>query len=53
MIDEKFKETMQSKTGCAVIMAGSDSDKPHIDKVVESLDKYEIPYEVRICSAHK
>ncbi|MBC8500541.1 MAG: AIR carboxylase family protein [Nanoarchaeota archaeon] len=53
MIDEVFKETMKSNTGCAVILAGSDSDKPHIDAVVKSLDKYGIPYEVRICSAHK
>lgn len=52
-IDEKFKEIMQSNNGCAVIMAGSDSDEPHIKKIVESLNKYEIPYSIRICSAHK
>jgi len=52
-IDDKFKEIMQSNTGCAVIMAGSDSDEKHIEKIIESLKEYEIPYQVRICSAHK
>lgn len=53
MMDKKFKEIIQSNTGCTVILAGSNSDKKQIDKVIESLDKYEIPYQVRICSAHK
>lgn len=53
MISERFKKVMQSNTGCAVIMAGSDSDKKHIDEIVESLKKYEVPFEVRIISAHK
>lgn len=53
MIDEKFKKIIGSKTGCAIILAGSSSDEPHIEKVVESLENYEIPYTVRICSAHK
>lgn len=52
-IDEKFKEIMKSNKGCVVIMAGSDSDEPHITEIVKSLDSYKIPYEVRICSAHK
>ena len=34
-------------------MAGSDSDRIHIDKVVESLKKYGVSHDVRICSAHK
>ncbi len=50
---EEFREVMQSNTGCAVIMAGSDSDKNHIDEVVKSLQKYEIPFDIRIFSAHK
>ncbi|UCD04108.1 MAG: AIR carboxylase family protein [Candidatus Woesearchaeota archaeon] len=41
------------KGGIAVIMAGSYSDKPHIDKIQEELNKYGIPSKVRICSAHK
>ncbi|MEA3514565.1 MAG: AIR carboxylase family protein [Nanoarchaeota archaeon] len=61
MIDEKFNEHIKSNTGCAVILAGSGSDdkpkaegeKSHIQKIAESLDKYKIPYQVRICSAHK
>ncbi|MEA3229730.1 MAG: phosphoribosylaminoimidazolesuccinocarboxamide synthase [archaeon] len=38
---------------CAVIMAGSDSDAPHIKKITGELDKFSIPYIIRICSAHK
>jgi len=53
MIDERFKEIIQAKTGCAVIIAGSDSDKPHIEEIVKYLTKYTIPHMVRICSAHK
>jgi len=53
MIDEGFIKIMRSKTGCAVVMAGSGSDKEHIGKVVESLRRYEVPFRVRICSAHK
>jgi 5-(carboxyamino)imidazole ribonucleotide mutase len=53
MIDKKFVQKMQSNTGCAVIMAGSDSDGEHIEKIIDSLSKYNIPLNVRICSAHK
>lgn len=53
MIDEKFAEVISSKTGCVVIMAGSGSDEAHIDKIINSLIKYEMPHQVRICSAHK
>lgn len=53
----KLKDIIESKTGCVIIMAGSESDKPHIDKIVNSLNKYGIPnetrIETRICSAHK
>ncbi len=59
-IGENFRKVMQTNTGCAVIMAGSDSDdKPkgekvsHIEQIAESLEAFEIPYQVRICSAHK
>ncbi len=52
-IDSYFKEIIKSKTGCAVIMAGSGSDEPHIIKILKSLDDYEIPHRVMICSAHK
>jgi len=53
MIDGEFKGVMQSYMGCAVVMAGSGSDKEHIGEITKSLDKYEIPHKVRICSAHK
>ena len=32
---------------------GSGSDEPHIDKIAAGLEKYNIPYEVRVFSAHK
>jgi len=53
MVDANFKKVMQSNLGCAVVMAGSDSDREHIEKITKSLDKYEIPHRVRICSGHK
>lgn len=53
MIDDKFRKIMQSNTGCAVVMAGSDSDREHIEKIIKSLTKYEVPHRIRICSAHK
>jgi phosphoribosylaminoimidazole carboxylase PurE protein len=61
MTDNKFKEIVEKNLGTAVIFAGSDSDdkpkeegKPsHIGKIVKSLNEYGIPYDVRICSAHK
>ena len=36
----------------AVIM-GSESDKPIAEKVTKVLDKYEVPYEVKVLSAHR
>ena len=36
-----------------VILAGSDSDRPHIGKIAQSLKDAGIPFDVRICSAHK
>ena len=36
-----------------VIISGSDSDLPHIKKIQDELDKYEINSNIRICSAHK
>ena len=48
-----FREELGKGLGAAVIVAGSDSDKGHIDLLVTELGKYRLPYEVRICSAHK
>ena len=53
MIDARFKKIVRSNTGCAVILAGSDSNRPHIEKVVKALKRYAIPHRVHICSAHK
>merc|ERR550514_2393971 len=40
--------------GCtAVIMAGSDSDMPHLETLAKELGKYKVPSQIRICSAHK
>jgi argininosuccinate lyase len=48
-----FRKDIESGEGCVVIMAGSDSDKPHIEKIVSALDDYGMPSQVRVCSAHK
>jgi len=53
MIDARFKKIVRANTGCAVILAGSDSNRPHIEKVVKALKKFAIPHRVHICSAHK
>jgi 5-(carboxyamino)imidazole ribonucleotide mutase len=53
MSQSDFRACLRSNTGCAVIVAGSDSDERHIEELASALRKYEIPYEVRICSAHK
>ena len=53
MSQSDFHKQLQAGTGCAVIVAGSDSDRSHVDKLVAALQTYEIPCEVRICSAHK
>ncbi len=53
MSQPDFTEALRRKTGSALIIAGSDSDRSHIEKIVSALKMYEIPYEVRVCSAHK
>lgn len=53
MSSQSFFQQAREKKGCAVIVAGSDSDRGHIERIVESLGAYRIPCEVRICSAHK
>merc|ERR1719362_2422973 len=39
--------------GFVVIMAGSDSDMPHLETIKKELSKLKIPSQIRICSAHK
>lgn len=55
MVDssEAFRELVRTNQGCVVVAAGSDSDESHIQRVIDALARYRIPYEVRICSAHK
>lgn len=53
MSEPSFADRVRSGTGCAVILAGSESDQKHIERIIESLQAFRIPYEVRICSAHK
>ena len=48
-----FAQAAAGRRGCAVVFAGSDSDRPHVRKITESLEAYGIAFEVRICSAHK
>merc|ERR1712151_913765 len=39
--------------GFVAIMAGSDSDMPHLENIQKELAKLRIPSAIRICSAHK
>jgi len=39
--------------GCVIVAAGSDSDMPHLEAIGKELAKFKIPYQIRICSAHK
>jgi len=56
-----FKALVESDIGCAVIIAGSDSDykrcvepiTSHMEYIIDSLNRYHIPFEARVCSAHK
>ncbi|MBS3071284.1 AIR carboxylase family protein [Candidatus Pacearchaeota archaeon] len=52
-IDIEFENRIKSKLGCAVIIAGSGSDGEHVEKIVKSLGRYNIPNLARVCSAHK
>jgi len=39
--------------GFVVIAAGSDSDMPHLETLKKEMAKFNIPSQIRICSAHK
>jgi 5-(carboxyamino)imidazole ribonucleotide mutase len=49
----KIQKEIMTQQGCAIILAGSDSDEEHIKRIIKSLEEYEISYETIICSAHK
>lgn len=48
----RFRELVEQNLGCAVILAGSDSDKEHIRRITGALTSFMVPHEVRIESAH-
>ncbi len=52
-MDSSFTEAVAGRRGCAVIFAGSPNDRPHVERIVQALEEYGIPHQVRICSAHK
>ena len=52
-VSSNFRRKVELNLGCAVILAGSGSDEAHIDKIAASLNRYSVPFEVRIASAHK
>lgn len=52
-LETVVEDAIRSNKGFVVIMAGSDSDAEHINKISEALNKYKLPHQVRICSAHK
>ena len=52
-ITDFFREAVAKEEGGVVIIAGSNSDKKHIEEIVENLERYSLPYEVCIASAHK
>ena len=47
-----FKNRRSDMKKVGIVM-GSDSDMPVAQKAIERLDKYEVPYEVHIYSAHR
>ncbi len=52
-INDNFSKAWTDGTGFAVILSGSDSDAPHVAKIAKALGDYGIPYDARVCSAHK
>ena len=53
MFGESLQESICSGRGGVLICAGSGSDAEHIQKLGKALQAYDIPFEVKICSAHK
>lgn len=52
-IVENLKKSKQIRGVFALIIAGSEADRPHIDKIDECLKGHQIPSTVVIASAHK
>ena len=53
MINNFFQEKVDGGEGGALVLVGSASDELHINDIVNNLVKYEIPYDLRISSAHR
>lgn len=53
MSSREINEAIRAGSGCAIIVAGSDSDGEHVRKIAAALKGFGIPYELRVCSAHK
>ena len=48
-----FVEMSADSQPLVVIVAGSDSDMPHLETLKKELAKFKLDSEIRICSAHK
>lgn len=48
-----LKHSKQIRGVFALIIAGSESDRPHIDKIENSLKNHDIPSKIIVASAHK
>lgn len=53
LINDKLVDFIREGNGYVGIMAGSPSDEPHVEEIVQGLEKFQIPYGVHIGSAHK
>ncbi len=49
----RLRATGHLRGGLAVVWAGSDSDREHMERLKGELEKRAIPCRLRICSAHK
>ena len=48
-----FRESVEKGLGAVVILAGSGSDAAHVKKISDAIQKYGLPVEARVASAHK
>jgi phosphoribosylaminoimidazole carboxylase PurE protein len=50
---DNFRESVEKGLGAVVILAGSGSDGAHVEKIHDAVQKYGLPVEARVASAHK
>jgi len=48
-----FREEVEKGLGAVVILAGSGSDRSHVQAIYSEVKKYGLPVEARVASAHK